>query len=52
MQVVLSHVQVIGVYLKQSCEEMAKKLKKKKKCHCTSTLGYETITIVDKHLIQ
>ena len=55
MQVDLSHMQVIGVYLKRSCEELAKKLKRKKikiKSHCTSTLGCETITIVDKHLIQ
>ena len=53
MQVVLSHMQVIGVYLKRSCEELAKKLEKRiGKSHCTSTLGYETNTIVDKHLIQ
>ena len=51
MQVVLSHMQVIGVYLKQSGLGIGKKTSLKKN-QCTSTLGYETNTIVDKHLIQ
>ena len=50
MQVVLSHMQLVGVYLKRSCEELANKLEGKS--NCTSTLVYETNTIVDKHLIQ
>ena len=45
------HMQVIGVYLKRSCEELAKQLRERKKSHCISTLGCETNTIVDKHLI-
>ena len=31
---------------------IGKKYWKEKKSHCTSTLGCETNTIVDKHLIQ
>ena len=52
MQVVSSHMQVIGVYLKRSCEEVAIVENTEKNSHCTSTLGCETNTIVDKHLIH